>query len=93
MTTTHDAGNGWNVEIIDSEAMFVRYRGVDLVAVWLPCEAVREVDMASVTVPSVERVAEAAADPIDQMIEYGVADETDIDLAAHIRAIDARRQP
>lgn len=87
-------GDGWEIEVTDSRTSFVKYRGVDVAAIWLPYEGERETSACSITIPSVERVAEAAV--IDEygtgQVDYGVADETDIDLSPLIAAID-RAQP
>lgn len=85
-----DLGEGWEVEVTDVSTMFIKYRGVDVAAIWLPYEGERDKTAASITVPSAERVAEAAVRDeygVGQ-IEYGVADETDVTLTPLIAAID-----
>lgn len=80
-------GDGWEIEVTDSRTTFVKYRGVDVVAIWLPYVGEREVSAASVTVPRLDEV-EACAVEADSQVNYGVYGETDIDLAPYIAAID-----
>ena len=82
-------GTEWSAEIGDTY-VFVQYRGIDIVAVWLPYTPYlksSDTGEASVTIPNPARLTDAE-DPDYITTEWGCADEQVFKLGSHVRIID-----
>ena len=87
------AADEWTVEVNTDESIFVRYKGIDVLAVWLPGLMDGQ---PSISIPSegqfrefIQRIDEYAG---DMYVEWAVGDEMVVELAKHCELIDVARE-
>ena len=85
--------DGWSLETADRATVFVRYKDIDVVAVWTPFD---QPGQASVTIPSIGQLQDMLFEAVDNddaetYTEWATSDEIAIDLSKHVAAVDKLR--